>query len=85
MLLFCTLRYLGVCQNPFLFWSITLLPLGADQATYHQLNGDMRDLHQEVTEIQIWSPLPKPLLDDDPHIYKKKIRKTSLPTLILDS
>ena len=35
----------GVCKHPSPFWSVTMQPLGADQATIWQMKGDIQSFH----------------------------------------
>ena len=35
----------GVCQPPSTFWSVTLQPLGTEQATIWQMKGDILSFH----------------------------------------
>ena len=43
----------GVNQQPSTFWSVTLQPLGADQAAIHQMKGDIHGFHMRHKSL-IW-------------------------------
>ena len=41
----------GVCQTPSSFWSVTLQPVGADEATIWQMKGDILSFHMRYGRL----------------------------------
>ena len=41
----------GVCQPPSTFWSVTLQPLGTEQATIWQMKGDIPSSHMRYRAL----------------------------------